>query len=684
MIRDAPCPMAASHRSGPVGADDAAHSTGLLAMPREIIDLIAQGLGTCSDVVACMSASSVFDAAHLFDLLVRSHGSRLGRVVESGAPLAIVQGLFARRRLEPAVDGVLCAAAKAGRLDVLQWMCESIAQAQRLCGSKRPGRSRTRAGGSRSVTGSPSGLCRLPDAHDDFVSVVEFSNTDQWPPLPIALSDAEIAAEIAAMDLGQWPDDTDASPPASPDLGCDTDDEIAMPWPDSSRPVSPVSAIGQMSGLGPRPRVTHYKQLSRKDPLSILSDSVYEACLGGHIDVVRYLVDACPLNGTGAWLLPPGGIVGAARRGHQSVVAFAHERRLCQRPTAVDSAHPCNCASSIARAAIDARQYGVLRWMHAAGCRSFESTGDALVWALGVRDTDAVDALTRTLDPRAVCVSPDGQFIRDMRSRALARGQSTQDVAVATAMWTANASFAIGVSAAEAAANPSVVVPIALVLSRGFTMADAHHAFAAAASAGNLPLLKWAAGDAIDYRGERLVAPQGLPWNHTSTVLKAASKDRLDVVQWLSRDPHCHRCLGPILARSLLASNGMGDVLRWMHHSGLAPVHTWDALYVAVLHGQLVTVKEVADLGGTYTASVLVEAVRRGDARTVAFLCTRYGTGDAQAALDAWVVDPNRRGGVDWIVRHVPGLNIADVACVLGMIDDYGDPLGLKETYRRV
>lgn len=130
----------------------------------------------------------------------------------------------------------------------------------------------------------------------------------------------------------------------------------------------------------------------------------------------------------------------------------------------------------------------------------------------------------------------------------------------------------------------------------------------------------------------------------------------------------------PILARALLLADGMTDVLRWMHTSGMVPMHTWDALHAAVVHGWPTTLEEVADMGGVYTAEALVEAVRQGNGRMVAFLCERYGTRDAQAAIDGWMINPGRRGGVDWIVHNVPGLDITQIASALSMIDKPEDP----------
>ncbi|QBZ81220.1 hypothetical protein pclt_cds_627 [Pandoravirus celtis] len=664
--------MAALHPFVPLATADDALGPGLSEMPPEIIDLIAQQLDTCSDMVACMRASPVFDGHHLLDLLARSFTGRIGYIIELGAPLDVVQGLYDRWPLILSVADMVYAA-RGGRTDVVRWMCESIAQAP---GSwdfgcwpypEVPIYPRQMSA-PRSSTG-----VHMPHAETDFAFRVPWAtDDDKRPPSPCPFLDTE----AVDSDSRDHPSDTAGSRPVSPDMCYGSGDEMVGTCSrGGSRPASP--------DLGPspdslfEPMFTVYSPAGASfqgDTPSALAVSMREASCRGHVDVIRYLVDACPLIRPPSRLLMEHTIAEAARHGHQAVVAFAHERWTDQESAGTDGAKTCRCPSTIARAAIDAHQHDLLGWMHAVGCRSFEATPDALIDALSACDTAAVDALTRVLDPKNTQFAPEGNFARKFRAQAAASGESEQFVALSTMVWTGDPSFAIGACAIKIAANPSAVVPIALALSRGFTMAGAPQMFTAAASAGNLPLFKWAAGEAIDYGGERLAAPRGLPWNQPSAVLEAAFRNQLGVVQWLSQDPRCRSCLTPILARALLLADGMTDVLRWMHTSGMVPMHTWDALHAAVVHGWPTTLEEVADMGGVYTAEALVEAVRQGNGRMVAFLCERYGTRDAQAAIDGWMIDPNRRGGVDWIVRNVPGLDITQIVSALSMIDKPDDP----------
>lgn len=668
--------MPALHVGIPATADNIMSSPSLLEMPLEIVDLIVQNLDSCRDIVSCMRTSSLFCKRHLLDLLACSFTGQICRIVQSKAPLEVVQALYGRWRLAPCVDH-LPDAAKGGHVDVVRWMCDSIAQDRAVHGLGLCDHIKSPMGRRRSV---PSCHVVAPtvwfDSEPALLSWYQPPDYAEMPRLPSPMP----IVDISTLDTHGHSDGSDMSRPGSPALSCDdtyvdgeTSPRIGL------RPISPDFGVdvGSPCEFECAPPLTVDQDADDAyGALSTLAASVHEACRQGHVAVVQYLVDACPLVHDPARLLAPSAVADAARRGHQTVVAFAHERWTKQqsRMDATDGAIPCQCPPSIARAAMDAQQHDVLGWMYKVGCRSFDATPDALIEALATSDTDAVDALTRALDSGNTRMAPDGAFARKFRAQANASEASEQLVALSAMMWTADASFAIGASATKAATNCATILPIALVLSRGFTMAGAHRVFAAAAAAGNLSLFKWASGEAIGYYGERLAAPHGLPWNHPSALLEAACQDRLDIVQWLSHDSQCRSCLNPILARTLLATRGMGGVLRWLHTNDLAPMHTWDALDAAILYGQLDTVKEVADLGGVYTASVLVDAVRYGNRGIVAFLCQRYGTHDAQAAVDAWIIAPSRRGGIEWIMNNVPDIDVTDVACALNMIDEPKDP----------
>nr|UDO47392.1 hypothetical protein [Pandoravirus massiliensis] len=659
--------MTTLHVLEPLAVADTSAGSSLLQLPPEIVNLIVQHLCTCSDVVACMCASPVFGGHHLLDLLARSCGAQVDVIIKSGAPLEIVRGLYDRWRLPPLV-GHIAYAAKGGRADVVRWMCESIARAPgswdvahwpypevpihtRPMSPLRP-----LTGVHMPRNGGVFPFC-VPPLRDD----------DDMPPSPWPLLDTEV---VDSDPWGRSPN-TAGSRPVSPDLCYGSDDEMGVVCSrGGSRPVSP--------GLGPEPDSLSGSMFMvyslagaspQSDTPSALAMAMSKASRYGHVDVIRYLVDACPLIGPPARLLTGHAIAEAARHGQRDVVAFAHERWT--KPVSADKggSATCCCPSAIARAAIDAHQHEILERMHAVGCRSFEATADALVDALRASDICAIDALTRVLDPKNKRLSPDGKFAREFQAHLAGNEEQKNYVDLTTKLFGDDLSFVIGAYATQIAMGASTIVPIALILSRGFTMFGAPQMVTTAASAGNLPLIKWAAGEAIHYRGERLAAPQGLPWNHPAVVLEAAFRNRLCVVEWLSRDPRCRSCLNPILARTLLLSNGVTDVVRWMHTSGLVPMQSWDALHAAVVHGGLSILEEVADMGGVYTTEALVEAVRRGATYAVIFLCKRYGTRDAQVAIDAWPIDPNRRGGVDWIVRNVPGLDIANIVSALSMLD---------------
>lgn len=327
----------------------------------------------------------------------------------------------------------------------------------------------------------------------------------------------------------------------------------------------------------------------------------------------------------------------AARRGNVDIVAHLHETFRKRGPT-------CGCASRIGHAAFDAGLVGVLEWLDAADCSARCRSGSRV----GRRQGRIPDR--RSLLDLAI----------DKNDPAL----------VAWAVRKA-APWHNGISSAlvNTLAVEDNVAMMDLAVRFDLCRVSPVHVVAAA-GAGSLGIVKWAAGEAVDGVVEARDGPRVVGWCTTDAVMCAAKKGRLDIVRWFANHPHASHFVDASVARCALSKRRY-DVVRLLHEMGRADFGRWDALCMAVSSCDLATVSFVAENGGVYGPRVLSNAVCRGDLAILAYLCARYGFADAMRAIMAGAAvdvpsEPHRPcDAIAWLIKHAPDVCVDCVRATL-------------------
>lgn len=367
--------------------------------------------------------------------------------------------------------------------------------------------------------------------------------------------------------------------------------------------------------------VTRHWDTNKQTPTGV--DALFRAIEDGRLDMVERLLDA---HAAIPSLTPLPARLGvecmsrAAQWGHIAVMDSVHARivdgRLPRSPYA--PATTCGCVALVSKAAFELDQGDALDWLARHNCSG----------AYAVNSYSMAEAIARGL--------------------------------VRVARWLLNthareAWATIGnESMLQAAANGRVGT-IALAHENGLAECD-HSVLVEGASRGALGLLKWAAGEVVPGIVEQRAGARPVDaWHGGWAAWGAAKGGRLGVIQWLLKRPDAARTITPRIA-ALALSQGHIAVALAIHRAGLAPFGTWKAIEAAVDSLAPKIVEAVADHGGLYTRSALTLAIKRGALPIVEYLCDRFGTADAQYAVDKSAGHTADHRCVDYLAARVEGL----------------------------
>ncbi|AVK77589.1 hypothetical protein pmac_cds_901 [Pandoravirus macleodensis] len=352
-------------------------------------------------------------------------------------------------------------------------------------------------------------------------------------------------------------------------------------------------------------------------------DALFRAIEDGRADITERLLDAHDAIPS---LVPlPAGLgvecmSRAAQWGHIEIMDNVHARivdgRLPRSPHAPATA--CGCVPLVGKTAFESDQ------------------GDALDW-LARHDCSGAYAVTRYSMVEAI-------------ARGLVRVARWLLRTNAREMW----STIDTESMVQAAANGRIGT-IALAHENGLAECD-HSVLFKAASKGHLGVLRWAAGEAVPGVADQRVGARPVDaWHGGWAAWGAAKSGRLGVIRWLLERPDAAHMITPHVA-ALALSRGHINVALAIHHAGLAPFDTWKALDAAVDSLNLNAVTAVVDHGGLYARSALALAVKKDALSIVEYLCDRFGTADAQYAIDKAAGSTSRRQCVDYLTTRAEGL----------------------------
>lgn len=352
-------------------------------------------------------------------------------------------------------------------------------------------------------------------------------------------------------------------------------------------------------------------------------DALFRAIEDGHAAITERLFDAhaaipslVPLPvGLGVECMSR-----AAQWGHIEIMDNVHARivdgRLPRSPHAPATA--CGCVPLVGKTAFESDQGDALDWLARHNCSG----------AYAVARYSMAEAIARGLDSVA---------------RWLLRTNARE-------MW----STVDNASMIQAAAN-GCVGTIALAHENGLAECD-HSVLFEAASQGHLGVLRWAAGEAVPGVADRRVGARPVgAWHGGWAAWGAAKFGRLGVIRWLLERPDAARMITPHVA-ALALSRGHVNVALAIHRAGLAPFDAWKALDAAVDSLNLNAVIAVVGHGGFYTRSALALAVKKDALSIVEYLCDRFGTADAQYAIDKAAGLMAHRRCVDYLTTRVEGL----------------------------
>lgn len=309
-------------------------------------------------------------------------------------------------------------------------------------------------------------------------------------------------------------------------------------------------------------------------------DALLRASRKRHLGVLDWLVTGPCYGNAPAWRVRPlynNAMIEAAARGHLDVLVALH--KALGAPSRCGLTSRCVCPPEIGIAAVQADRSDVVAWLNDARCRGVP-----------------------LLSPNAI-------------GAAIVKGHRPRFIA-----WAAAHGYAADAACLVDLAQRDAVRTLALVHDTGLRACTAE-AIRAAARAGSLGVLQWAAGD--DPSAPRA----GAAWRPTDVAMLAATNRRVDVITWLRTRQDGQRVLTVGVARAALAA---GCIDAAAH---IRPFATWDALEAAVASGNVETVRAVADAGGVCSPAAFVGAIRHGGSDVLAFLCERYGVAFVEGAL---------------------------------------------------
>ncbi|AVK76330.1 hypothetical protein pneo_cds_723 [Pandoravirus neocaledonia] len=627
----------------------------LLDLPSEILCSIVAFLDHPRDVVACACASAALACRSPLDAAASYYRGRSEAALAAGLPLRVVRALFERWNTTHEYPHIP-AAARGGRVDVVRWVCRSIKECHMVTyrrwvdmsaagptfdpgyapdaphdrdgqfgGPTREKQPHARAAGCQGYTGlrgspGPRGLagpieCQGPIGRKGLMG--DHGQTDRTRGGgALGLSDP----------VGDDIDFDAARDPAAPLGGC-----RALP-PHFGEGFFNASPRGHRGGppQGPPDSIAGTLHV-RGDLASMpyLVQAIYEAACAGHIDVLRYLTTACPLAKMPC-ALDVRVVVEAAERGVLATVMYAHDRwpqRLGVRYGDDDDDAVCCCPTDIADAAGNHRH--ILDWMRAVGCQAFACTTEQLARAIAAGNDRLVDAIADALS-----------------EEARTEGKNADDALKRAGLGCTDAVFK--------AARRGHTQSLAIVHARGLARLTAN-VLGAAANAGQLDVLRWAAGESVPGVEACLAPTTRLPWDDPVVAWCAAERADLGstaVVDWLAARPETRRHFNVMMARTLLG-RGRIDIVLWMHDAGIVPVSDWESLEIAVKKG-LTRLADMIDRGAACSPRVMAAALMHSpDASAIALLCDRFGYDDLYEALRTHVRAVDNEA-IGWVRDNVP------------------------------
>ncbi|AJF97227.1 hypothetical protein TW95_gp0493 [Pandoravirus inopinatum] len=627
----------------------------LLDLPSEILCSIVALLDHPRDVVACACTSAALACRSPLDAAASYYRGRSEAALAAGLPLCITRALFEQWNM--AADyRHLPAAARGGRVDVVRWVCRLI-------------RHLTTPGLWTDLTvAGPTFVPEYAPAPD---APHRQDGHCEEPPAPRQIHQTHARAarrQDYAGPLGSTRDDGLVGPsrhrgltnPATDDgavgllsprgqdviYGDDQDPAVSpgnrhpMPFPplhlQGSLNVVPVRRRGGPP-QGPPDGASGTLQLTGDiTSMPYLLQAIYEAACAGHIDVLRYLTTACPLAKMPC-ALDVRVVVEAARRGTLSTVVYAHDRwPFVVVVAAGRGGTVCSCPVDIADAAVAGDQRHVLDWMHAVGCQAFACTTEQLARAISAGNDRLVDAITRTLV-----------------DEARAEGQDVSDTQSNTSLLCAGALI-------EAAQNGHVRT-LAIAHARGFVRLTAD-VMGAAARAGHLDVLRWAAGETVSGVEACFAPTTRLPWDDPVVAWSAAECADLGstaVVDWLVARPETRHHFTGVMARTMLARNRPAIVL-WMHDTGILSLSDWEGLEIAIKSG-LTCLGDMIDRGAVCSSRTMAAALMHSpNADAIALLCERFGYDDLYEALQMHV-HATDNAALRWVRDNVPNADVEHI-----------------------
>ena len=392
-----------------------------------------------------------------------------------------------------------------------------------------------------------------------------------------------------------------------------------------------------------------------------------DAASRGHVDVVRCLAHACRRQ-RWSWedVHAPRMAIEAAHHDRLAVYSYIHDRLTHDGWQAC----VCCCPRGAADAALAAGSARVVAWMRAVGCDALPSGNSASLGEAIVAGHHATARWLTTTMPLS------------NRQRAAERAIDAirEDRAHASPL-----------SPAADPCDPLRETLIEIVRHGHVDVLDwiAVHGARTDGEAEGVDVLDWITvhGPRTDGEAEGVGAnvespatPEVDPWlRHADAIAhEAAAEGRLDVVEWLLRHPRARRSVTADTARTAMRS-GHVDVALALDRVGAVSMDSWDSLSAAVRSCSARAVHVASVHGGVYGPHVLAVAVQCATPEIVEFLCLRYGTADAQTAVDAAALCPHNPDAIarlraivdDLCVARVQSAAAADPeAPVLG----WGDP----------
>lgn len=376
--------------------------------------------------------------------------------------------------------------------------------------------------------------------------------------------------------------------------------------------------------------------------------ALFEAIDRGRADMVERLLDF----GAIASLTPPSVGLGvecmsrAAQSGHLSVMDVIHRR-------IVDGTLPhkapgarCGCTPLVGQSAFKADRPEAIEWLDRCGCDgAYRPTKASLREAVEAGHSGIARWLLDGAETHGV------EYDFDLHSLLLATRLGATAVVPLVYDWHLERhqdSDPNCDSDSDCDSDPDYDLGIDNIL----VEAGKH---------GHLDILRWAAGEPVADPNVRQRIEPVRAWYAGCAAWGATVAGRVDVVEWLLGRPDAARTV-PIEAIETGLSHGHVGIALAAHRTGTLALDRWRALDAAVRSGKVDVVAAVADAGAVYTRSALVHAVELGHVDIAAYLCGRYGTADAQHAIDRSYKSPQIAWPVVcWLRDNVEGVCTARV-----------------------